>query len=421
MRVLQVNKFYDPRGGTERVLFDLEDGLRERGHEVAVFACRHPDNRPSVWSDYFAADRDYAGGSWRQRISHAAGTLYDGAARARFARILDAFAPDVVHFHNIYHQLSPSLLDEVAERALPSVMTLHDYKLVCPVYRLYREGAPCTKCVGTRWPGWVGVHRCSRGSTAESWLLAVESTFHRQRRSYERAIARFLCPSAFLAERMREGGLPPSRLVVLRNAPRHRPAVASPELRDAVPTLLYAGRLSEEKGVDLLVEAARAVPAVQLRIAGDGPEAEALRRLAEGLANVHWLGRLEAAGLDRERARAWAVVVPSRWWENAPLTVLEACAAGRPVLAADHGGLTEMVDHGLNGWRVPAGVAAAWAEAFARVRGARDELGLLGAKALAWVESTHDFGRFLDRHESIYAEVSSGSAGGTQDSPQRRR
>ena len=121
MRVLLVNKFYDPRGGTERVLFDLEDGLRERGHQVAVFSSQHPRNRDSDWSRYFVPQRDYASPTFAQRAHHAMGTLYDRQARRYFARLLDDFTPDVVHLHNIYHQLSPSILDELRARGLPAV------------------------------------------------------------------------------------------------------------------------------------------------------------------------------------------------------------------------------------------------------------------------------------------------------------
>lgn len=409
MRVLLVNKFYDPRGGTERVLFDLEDGLRERGHEVAVFSSRHPRNRESAWSRYFVPERDYAAPTPAQRVHHALGTLYDRQARQYFARLLDDFAPDVVHLHNIYHQLSPSILDELRARRLPTVLTLHDYKLVCPVYRLFRDGAPCEKCVGTEWPLWSGVHNCSRGSRAESWLLAIESTVHRMRRSYERAVTVFVSPSEFLARMVKRQGITARRIEVIRNAPRHRPPAADPSSRDPRPTVLVTGRLSEEKGVHVLLAAVVRTPDIEIRIAGTGPDEPRLRELAADRPNVHFLGHLDAPRLEAERARAWVVAVPSVWYENAPLSVLEAYCAGRPVLAADHGGLVEMVEEGVTGWRLPPGNVAAWTAALQRLPIAQSELMLMGMRARAIADRDYGYETFLDEHERLYARLAAPS------------
>ena len=405
MRILQVNKFYDPRGGTERVLFDLEDGLRARGHEVAVFACEHPDNRPSEWSRYFLGRRDYDRPGPVDRVRHALGTVYDVGARRAIGRLLDDFRPDVAHLHNVYHQLSPSVLDALRSREVPTVMTLHDYKLACPVYRLFRDGEICTKCIGTEWPLWVGVHGCSRGSRAESWLLALESSVHRMRRSYERGVSVFVSPSRFLADVMRKTGLPSRRITVIRNAPRHRPPVADPGARAPHPRVLYAGRISPEKGVDLLIGAARRVPEVEVRVAGTGPDAVRLGAASSDLPNVRWLGHLGPEDLEAERAAAWAVAVPSRWYENAPLSVIEAFCSGRPVLAADHGGLVEMIEPDVNGWRIPPGDVEAWSDSLRRLATAQSELVLMGMRARAVADRDHDHERFLDTHEALYGEL----------------
>ncbi len=405
MRVLLVNKFYDPRGGAERVLFDLEDGLRERGHEVAVFAGRDPRNRPSRFEAWFTRGRDYADRTVTGRLSNAISSVYDRGARRDFARLIDHFRPEIVHLHNIYHQLSPSILDEIRDRGLPALMTLHDYKLVCPVYRLFRDGRPCQECLGRRIAWGAGRHRCSRGSRAESWWLSLESTVHRLRRSYERSIALFLCPSRFMASKMAEGGLPAERLVYLPNAVRRFPPPAEPGLRSPRPTVLFAGRMSEEKGVDLLLEAARAVPEVQLRLAGTGPAEGAWRARSAGMDQVSWLGRLEAAELEAERARAWVEAVPSRWWENAPLSVIEALARGRPALVADHGGLRELIEDGVEGWRVAPGDIEAWSDAFRRVAASAPLLARMGENARARAQRDHDPAVFLDRHEALYRRL----------------
>jgi glycosyltransferase involved in cell wall biosynthesis len=395
--VLQVNKFYGPRGGTERVLFDLEDGLRQRGHEVGIFAGFHARNRPSVGPSWFVPERNYDSPSFAERVGHAMGTLYDRGARNHLAQALDEFEPDVVHLHNIYHQLSPSILDELYDRRLPAVMTVHDYKLACPVYRLYRDGELCEECVGRDWPAGVLVHRCSRGSLMESALLAVESSWHRRRASYPRALDTFISPSTFLAEKLAEAGLPEDRIEVVRNAPRSTPRLAGP-LPDP-PTVLCAGRLSPEKGVELLVEAAIQVPEVEIRIAGTGPEEDRLRSVAPP--NVAFMGRVEAPRLDQERARSRASVVPSRWYENAPMSVIESWWAGRAVLGSGHGGLAEMLGDGEAGWTVEPTVVA-WVRALRRVAGAGVELERLGRQARARAEREHGFDAYLDRILEIY-------------------
>lgn len=401
MRILQVNKFYDPRGGTERVLYDLEDGLRERGHEVGIFAGQHAANRHCAGPSWFVPERDYESPGLRERIDHAIATLYNHNARRHFAQALDEFAPDLVHLHNIYHQFSPSILDELHDRRLPAVMTVHDFKLVCPVYRLFRDGELCEECVGRDWPLGVVRHRCSRGSAAESLLLAVEASWHRRRSSYARALDAFIAPGTFMQEKLIEGDLPADRVVLCRNALRDVPAAADANVRSTRPTFLFAGRLSPEKGVDLLVDAARECPQIDLRIAGAGPDESLLREHATGCPNIVFLGHLDAATLQAERERSWATLVPSRWYENAPLSVIESWWAGRPVLGSGHGGLAEMLADGQAGWSVEP-ERAAWVSALQRAATAAEELDRLGRKARDRAASRHGFDLFLDRTLEIY-------------------
>jgi glycosyltransferase involved in cell wall biosynthesis len=405
VRILQVNKFYDARGGSERVLYDLEDGLRERGHDVGVFSAEHPGNRSSGGSLWLVPGRNYENPGLKDRARNALGTLYDTGVRRAFARALDVFVPDVVHVHNIYHQFSPSILDELRVRRIPAVMTVHDFKLVCPVYRLFRAGEICRECVGRAWPHGVIRHRCSRGSLAESMLLAVESAFHRARRSYERAISVFIAPSRFMAETLAEGGVERASIEISRNAPRLVPTVAAAETRSQRPMLLYAGRLSEEKGVDLLIGAARDCPSVALRIAGVGPEEASLKSAARGLENVVFLGQLDAPALGTERELAWATLAPSRWYENAPLSVIESWWAGRAVLGSDHGGLAEMLADGAGGWSVSPADPRAWSSAFHRVSESPDELARLGKSARERAERDHQFPDLMQRTLNLYDRV----------------
>ena len=181
--------------------------------------------------------------------------------------------------------------------------------------------------------------------------------------------------------------------------------MAGPEARATRPTVLFAGRISPEKGAGVLIDVARRVPDVELRLAGTGPDEAELKRRSEDLTNVHWLGHLDAAALERERAQAWTVAVPSLWYENAPLSVIESFCAGRPVLVADHGGLVEMVDEGTTGWRLPPGDVDAWAAAFQRLPAAASELMLMGTRARAVADRDHDHEQFLDAHVALYTSL----------------
>jgi glycosyltransferase involved in cell wall biosynthesis len=405
VRVLQVNKFYDLRGGTERILFDLGAELRDDGHEVAVFATREESNVETPWREYFAAERNYVDPSVFDKLGYALSTIYDRKARRSFARILDEFRPDVVHLHNIYHQLSPSILDELRPRSIAAVMTLHDYKLACPVYRLFRDGQVCEECVGTRTPLGVARHACSRGSLSESLLLAAESTAHRWRGSYERSIQRFISPSHFLADMVRRQGIAGAQLEVIANAPRRHTVPAPFDRRDVAPTVLCATRLSEEKGIHVLLEAARELPMVQIRIAGEGPQEADLRQIFGELSNVHWLGKLDGEELQIERERCWAVAVPSIWYENAPLAAIEAFHSARPVLAADHGGLVEMVEEGQQGWRIAPADVAAWSAALRRLCEGRELMADMGERAAARARQDYSFDRFYRQHLELYQKV----------------
>ena len=397
-----VNKFYDLRGGTERVLFDVSAGLTERGHQVIPFAMRDDRNEPSDYAEYFVPPRDYdAPGT--SRASLAVSMIHDREARRCLARLLDAHAVDVAHLHNIYHQLSPSILAELRSRSIPVVMTLHDYKLVCPVYRLFRDGATCEKCVGTRTPLWAGVHGCHVAGAAQSWVVALESTWHRWTRAYERGVDVFVSPSRFLADVVRRHGVGDVR--VIPNAPRERAAAASIEARAATPRVLFAGRLSFEKGVDVLIRAAREVPDVEVVVAGTGPEQDTLQAMAADCDHVRFVGRLDAASLREERSKAWAEVLPSVWYENAPLSLLESYAMGRPVIAAAHGGLLEMVESDETGWLVPPGDDAAWQAALRRVAAEPDALATMGDAARRRLDRDYRFEDCVTSYEALYEET----------------
>lgn len=365
MRILHVNKFLYRRGGAEAYAEDLAQMQHVAGHDVTFFGMRHPDNNAYQYERSFPTQVEFEPPP-RSPIGKARSLgrmMWSTSAARGIDQVVADFEPDVVHLHNIYHQLSPSVLRPLAKRGIPAVMTLHDYKLACPTYQLIDHGKPCTACI-TGGPIQAVKKRC-HGSLAGSAAAAVEVSLHRLTGAYD-PVKRFLCPSWFLADVMRSAGVYPDRLQVQENfvdsdavVPAHLPGEGA----------VFFGRLSNVKGVDVLIRAWQQLPGdAHLHIAGDGQERSALERLAETVApgRVTFHGRLDKAKVhDLVRSSA-VVVVPSVWHENQPLAVLEAFACGRPVIGTKLGGMPEIIDPGVDGDLVPAGDADALA---ASIRG----------------------------------------------------
>jgi len=355
--LLLINKFYHDvgrAGGVGRYVLQEETELQRRGWQVVPFAIADADVRPSPWHRFFPRAHDYATPGWSPRDAVAAANLlWNREAARNLERLLREVRPDVAHLHNIYHHLSPSLLPVLRRHGVPVVMTLHDLRLLCPAIHMLRHGETCERCRGGRFHQAV-LGRCVKGSLAASLLAALETAHQWYRRLYPRTVGRFLCPSAFYVRRFAEWGYPADRLIHLPNfvdTDRWRPADAPPD-----DYYLYVGRLSAEKGLGDLLQAharwEREDPGVlELRLAGSGPlEGELRERIAAlGLHRVRLLGSVPPDDLVGIVGRARFTVLPSRCYENGPLSLLESLAAGVPVAGADIGGIPECLDPGVDG------------------------------------------------------------------------
>lgn len=404
--VLNVNKFHYLRGGSERYYFDVAGILRARGHRVVEFSMAHASNRPSPQASFFVPEVSWNGtGPGSGRIALAIGVIHSREAERRIEALLESEEVELAHLHNIAHQLSPSILGPLRRRGIPVVQTLHDYKLVCPNYRLFTEGAPCERCRGGRY--WNALlHRCNRGDLAGSLLIAIESSAHRLCGAYQRGIDIFLAPSRFLMEKAVAFGVPPDRV-------RHVPypievrseAVAATGRAGAAAGdrfVLYAGRLAPEKGIRTLLDAAERAPGAALRIAGTGELAGEVAGRAARLPNVTLLGHLEADAVARLQREAAAVVVPSEWYENQPLAILEAFAAGVPAIASRVGGLPEIVRDGETGLLFPPGDATALAACLERAAREPEAIAAMGRRARALAVERHDPGAHYDALRGAY-------------------
>ena len=344
MRVLLVNKFYYPRGGDCVVVLNTEALLREYGIEAEVFAMRYPENLPARYQNHFASEVKFGGGM-ENRLQALRRTLGMDDVIKCFKTVLDEFKPDVVHLHNIHSYLSPVVGVLAHRRGIRVVWTLHDYKLLCPRYDCLLDGRPCEQCV-TGGKNGVLAHRCMKNSLAASAVAKLES-IKWNRRVLEQNTDLFVCPSQFMADLMKKGGFDPAKLFVLNNFIdpikfRRYQALDNTVLREDY--YCYVGRLSAEKGVADLLEVASRLP-YRLKVAGGGPLESELRERYGACPNIEFLGMLDADAVARLLANARLSVVPSQWYENNPLSVVESLCAGTPVAGADIGGIPELIDN----------------------------------------------------------------------------
>lgn len=346
LRILIANKFYYPRGGDCVVAMNLERMLKEQGHDVAVFAMQYPDNIDSGWNNYYPSQVDFAG-SLGNKVKAAKRLMGWGDIKPAFNRILDDFKPDIVHLHNIHSYLSPVLAQLAKKRGCRVVWTLHDYKLVCPSYACLLDGKPCERCLGHS-KMHVLKTRCMKSSLAASAMAWLEARKW-NRRVLENITDAFICPSQFMARKMKKDGFNPEKLHVVCNH-------IDPEKLALVNTLsfsredyyAYVGRLSPEKGVETLLDVASKLP-YTLILAGDGPLLDQLKLQYSENHNIEFCGRLDARQVAELLSKARFSVVPSEWYENNPLSVIESLCAGTPVVGARIGGIPELIndDNGI--------------------------------------------------------------------------
>lgn len=353
MRILQINKFFYEKGGSERYFFSVSRALESRGHEVVHFSMQHPDNVESPWSDYFVSRRDYhERASLPEQVRRGLGIVRSPEAARNVARLVEAARPDVAHLHNIYHQLTPSIISALARAGVPMVMTPHDYKLVCPKYSLFDGESFCYRCKGGHYFR-AALTRCEGGSFARSALLAFESYWQKATHAYD-PVRFILAPSRFMRDTLVEASWGEDRVLYLRSFVTDDEIDESGDFAKEAESLLipekfvlYFGRLSEEKGVSTVIDAIAGLKDVTVVICGDGPLSGTLRQRAEGLDlghRVRFLGFVGKPRLNSIVRRARAVVMPSEWPENAPFSVIEAMACAVPVIVSKMGGLPELAE-----------------------------------------------------------------------------
>jgi glycosyltransferase involved in cell wall biosynthesis len=393
MRILVLHNHYQHAGGEDVAVRSEADLLAARGHDVTLHTVSNGalrTGRAQAWA--------------------ALGAAYSAASRREVAAAIDRVRPHVVHVHNFFPLLTPSVYDACRAARIPVVQTLHNYRLLCVNAELFRDGRPCEACVGRRlaWPGIL--HACYRRSRGASAAVAVMQTTHRLRRTWTDRVDVYIALTEFARSRFIRGGLPRAKIVIKPNFVGHDPGAGTGAGRYA----LFVGRLAAGKGVDTLFAAwQRLQGAIPLKIVGDGPLAASVRAASRAAAGVEWLGARDHESVLSLMKDAWMLLLPSLYYENLPMVVPEAFAAGLPVIASDVGSVGGLIEHGQTGLRVPPGDAAALAAAARWLWRRPGDRMRMGRSARLAFEQTYTAERNYRALMAIYARVMKSSAGAT--------
>jgi glycosyltransferase involved in cell wall biosynthesis len=380
LRVLQVHNYYRSSGGEDTVVSNEQALLAQSGHDVALYSVHN-----SEIASLFRKTKTFIN------------VRYNRAARAKLSGYLASYRPDVVHVHNFFPLLSPSVYDAMGEASIPVVQTLHNYRTFCAGATLFRNGQACELCLD----GYVGravLHRCYRGSVLGSMAAAHMIGSHRRRGTWSHAADRYIVLTEFARSKFIQAGFPPERIVIKPNFVPD-PGFPPAQVRTGA---LYVGRLSPEKGIVPLLRAWRGVD-YHLSILGDGPELMALRREAHH--TVSFEGQVGANRVKAAMQSALFLVVPSLWYEGLPMTVIEAFANGLPVIASRIGSLPELIEDGVTGVLFQPGNSDALAAVINTLLSDPTRLSAMSAAARRRYEALYTPEKNRDLILSIYQEA----------------
>lgn len=402
MKVLLVNKYFFIKGGAETVYFQESDRLKAAGVTVVDFSMQHEKNAPSDYAKWFVSNVDYHGNSGIVgKIKTAINFIHNAEACRKFNDLLLQEKPDIVHFHNIYHQLTPSIIAIAQRFGCKTVLTAHDYKIVCPSYTMLRDGHVCEACLeGSVFNAFR--YRCQEGSAGKSLLLSLEAMWQDLARNYHKLDA-IISPSAFLREKVIRKITDVPVEVIVNGIDDNQPMG---DIRDD-GYFLFIGRLSREKGVATLAQAHRLMQhPLPLKIAGDGPLLQDLRaRFPE----AEFLGyQQQGEGLNNLIRHARAVIVPSEYYENCSMSVLEAMSFAKPVVGGNIGGIPEQIRDRQEGRLFEPGNAEQLAGILDELAQNPDGARALGERARQRLENKYSLRVHMDALIALYHKLLSG-------------
>lgn len=352
MKILLINKFLYPNGGSETYIFKLGQQLMDMGHEVQYFGMEHQGRVVGNRVEAYTTDMDFHGGSKLAKLIYPIKTIYSSEARKKLRLVLEDFQPDVCHLNNFNYQLTPSIILEIRKwsKTCRIVYTAHDYQLVCPNHmcRTVTSNENCEKCLGGHFIN-CAKHKCIHNSRLKSAIGTMEATFWKLKGVYKH-LDTVICCSRFMKTKLDTYPVLAGKTVAMHNF--MEPVEAKAVNKQAY--VLYFGRFSQEKGISTLIKVAEELPDVQFIFAGSGP----LENQVNSVANIKNVGFQSGEALKKLVREAQFTVYPSEWYENCPFSVMESQVYGTPVLGAQIGGIPELIEPGKTGLLFESGNAA---------------------------------------------------------------
>lgn len=348
MRILEINKFYNSKRGADKHFMDIISLLEKNGHKVAAFSMHQKGDAKSIWEKYFLSTVGYTDSFSRwEKIKGAARMFYSFEANRKINKVLDEFRPDIVHIHNIYHQMSPTILFQIKKRHIPIVMTVHDFKLINPNHSLRLNGKAYRRCAKGKYYQCF-FDKCVKNSYAKSFLASAEMYWHKWLGTYRKNIDYYIVPSKFVKKTLIEWGMPEEKIIVL---PHFNPR--SHDLRGrkysfsvAESFALYAGKISKEKGADVLVDIFKEIKGMKLYLAGEIEKGFEIPNHP----NIVYMGFVDSDQLIEYMRNSKCVISGSKLPETFGLIALEAMSVGKPFVGFDSGAYSEIVKHDEDGY-----------------------------------------------------------------------
>lgn len=403
MKILLVNKYFNIHGGSETYFFGLAELLQKAGHEVMFFSMQDEKNLPCAQSEYFVSNVEFNGDlSARDKLRAALRMVYSFEAKGKITALIEKEKPDIIHINLFHRVLTASIVDAAKKYQVPVVFTMHDLNCICPNHTMLDHGQICEACLHGNYLNCVK-RVCFKDSRAKCLMAAAESEYNKLSGLYNK-IDLFITPSEFYKKKMEESGLTKSPIVHMKNFLPAQTQYGVQSKRGNY--VLYYGRLSQEKGILTLVRAMEMVKNIPLVIVGAGPEEKMIRTEVKQLNledRVSLVGFKSGEDLWRYVRESACVVVPSEWYEASGYTACEAQAIGKPVIAADAGGLPENIIDGETGFVYEMKNKAALAEAIEKVMGmSEDAYNEMAQKAAVNAKRLFDADLYVTRVEQLY-------------------
>ncbi|MDD6209462.1 MAG: glycosyltransferase family 4 protein [Bacteroidales bacterium] len=348
MKILQINKYFYRKGGSETVFFTTIDLLKKNGHTVIPFSLNHKNNEQGG-NSYFINYPELSNSGFLNKLKYSFYFFYNLQAKRQLKKLIENERPDIAHIHLMFNSFSIAILPVLKKYKIPVILTAHDYRLICPSYLLLDKNLKiCEKCkTGKFYKCALG--RCAKGHFAESLLLTMDMYIRKYIYPIEKYVDKILCVSDFSVRKHIEFNRKWQHKIERLYNPVYKSE--NPKINRG-NYLLYIGRISREKGIKTLLDAARLLPDVNIKIAGSGVYKDELKDIPQ---NIIFLGNKNREELNELIGGSSFVIVPSEWYETFGLVVVEAFSNATPVIASDIGGISELVNNNEDGFLFRAG------------------------------------------------------------------